>query len=86
MKSSLTSLRNIGQKSARWLETVGIHSPDELYELGPVEAYKLVKSAYPQQVSLNMLYALQGAVLDLPWNELPPGLLEKLKQEIAESG
>lgn len=85
MKTSFTSLKNIGPKSARWLESVGIHSPDELCELGPVEAYKLVKSAYPQQVSLNMLYALQGAVLDLPWNELPPVLLEKLLLQVADS-
>lgn len=83
METSLTSLKNIGPKSAKWLESVGIHTPDKFYELGPVEAYKLVKSAYPQQISLNMLYALQGAYMDLPWNELPPDLVEQLKQEVA---
>ena len=84
MKSSLTSLRNIGPKSARWLESVGIHSPEELFDLGPVESYKRVKSAYPQEVSLNMLYTLQGAVMDLPWNELPPDIKHKLNREVAE--
>jgi DNA transformation protein len=84
MKSSLTSLRNIGRKSASWLESVGIQSPEELFDLGPVEAYKRLKSARPNEVSLNMLYALQGAILDLPWNELPPDVKDKLKREVAE--
>ena len=77
-------MRNIGSNSARWLESVGICSPEELFDLGPVEAYKRVKSAYPQEVSLNMLYALQGAIMDLPWNEIPPDIKEKLKCEATE--
>lgn len=75
---------NIGEKSARWLESVGIHSPEDLYDMGAAEAYKRVKSAYPDLVSLNMLYALQGALLDLPWNELPADIIEKLQKEVAE--
>lgn len=74
---------NIGEKSARWLESVGIHSPEDLYDMGAVEAYKRVKLAYPDLVSLNMLYALQGALLDLPWNELPADIVEKLQKEVA---
>jgi hypothetical protein len=30
-----------------------------------------------------MLYALQGALLDLPWNELPADIIEKLQKEVA---
>jgi hypothetical protein len=75
---------NIGEKSARWLESVGIHSPDDFFDLGPLETFKRVKEAYPDLVSMNMLYVLQGAYMDLPWNELPEDIVEKLKKEFAE--
>lgn len=82
--TSLISLRNIGERSAQWLVSVGINSPENLYEIGVVEAYLRVKTAYPDQVSLNMLYALQGAILELPWNELPEELKEDLRLQVGE--
>lgn len=78
--TSLRSLKNIGDTTAVWLNAVGIHSEDDLIELGPVEAYRRVKDAFPEKATLNLLYALQGALLDLPWNELPPDLKAKLKR------
>jgi DNA transformation protein len=78
-------LRNLGPKSTHWLVSVGIASMDDLYDLGAVEAYRRVKAAYPQQVSLNMLWGLQGAMLDLPWNELPPEMKKKLLEELERS-
>ena len=82
--TSLTSLKNIGPKSARWLQAVGIHTAENLDEIGVVEAYRRVKDAFPGQVSLNMLWALQGAVLNIPYTEIPEGLKEKLKAEVGE--
>lgn len=73
---------NIGPKSAQWLEAVGIRTDDDLEELGAVEAYRRVKAAFPDKVSLNMLWGLQGVLLDLPWNELPPEMKEKLRREV----
>ena len=72
--ASLASLRNIGPKSTQWLKSVGIQTAEDLSEVGAVEAYLRVKAAYPDKVSLNMLYALQGALIGLPWNELPPDI------------
>jgi DNA transformation protein len=77
--SNLTSLRNIGPQSATWLESVGIKSTDDFFEVGVEEAYRKVRAAYPEKVSLNMLYALQGALLDLPWNELPEEMKSQLR-------
>ena len=82
--ASLTTLRNIGTRSAQWLDSVGIHTPEDLYDVGVVDTYLRVKTAYPEQVSLNMLFALQGAVLDLPWNELPVELKEDLRRQVGE--
>lgn len=82
--ASLISLRNIGPKSAQWLKAVGIQTAEDLSDIGAAEAYLRTKAAFPDKVSLNMLYALQGALLDLPWNELPPDLALKLRSEAGE--
>jgi len=70
MNRPLLSLRNLGPVSVPWLEAVGVRSGDDLARVGPVEAYLRAKAAYPERVTLNLLYALQGALLDLPWNKL----------------
>jgi hypothetical protein len=82
--ATLTSLKNIGKTSAAWLESVGIKTAEDLYEFGVVEAYRRVKTAYPEQVTLNMLYALQGALLDLHWKEVPPEMKTALLQQVGE--
>jgi len=75
-------VKNIGPQSKQWLADVGIHTIDDVVELGVVATHKRVKAAYPQKVSLNLLYALQAALLDLPWNELPRDIKEELKQQV----
>ena len=75
-------MKNMGPKSSEWFASVGIHTLDDVVRLGVVETYKRVKAAYPEKVSLNLLYGLQAALLDLPWNELPPDLKEELKRQV----
>ena len=75
-------MKNMGPKSSEWLASIGIHTLDDVAELGVVETYKRVKAAYPKKVSLNLLYGLQAALLDLPWNELPPDIKEELKKQV----
>ena len=77
-------LLNIGPKSTQWLEAVGIRTEEDLEELGAVEAYRRVKAAFPGRVSLNLLWGLQGALLDLPWNELPPEMKDRLIGELVD--
>ncbi len=79
--TDLTDLKNIGRTSAARLESVGVCTAQDLSNLGAVESYRRVKSAYPDKVTLVMLYALQGALLDLHWNDLPPGMKESLKKQ-----
>jgi hypothetical protein len=75
-------MRNMGPKSKEWLASVGVNSLDDVAELGVVETYMRVKAAYPEKVSLNLLYGLQAALLDLPWNELPPDIKAELKRQV----
>jgi len=77
-------MKNIGPKSSEWLASIGIHTLDDVAALGVVETYKRVKTAYPEKVSLNLLWGLQAALLDIPWNELPPDIKEQLRKEAGE--
>ena len=78
-------MKNMGPKSRGWLASVGVHSLDDVANLGVVETYRRVKAAYPEKVSLNLLYGLQAALLDLPWNELPTDIKEELKKQVDDS-
>lgn len=77
-------MRNLGPKSKQWLASIGVHTLDDVAKLGVVETYKRVKAAYPEKVSLNLLYGLQAVLLDIPWNELPPDIKFELKRQVEE--
>lgn len=63
-------IRNVGPKSAAWLRQVGIRSLQDLRDAGPVAVYLKVKRA-GFRPSLNLLYAMEGALLDCHWQEVP---------------
>jgi DNA transformation protein and related proteins len=63
-------LRNIGPKSAAWLRQVGLRTEEDLRAIGALEAFVRVKRA-GFKPSLNLLYALEGALLDCHWQEIP---------------
>ncbi len=68
---------NLGEKSAQMLQSADIHSAEELARLGAVEAYLQVKQC-GIAVSLNLLYAIEGALTDTHWNQLDPGTRDAL--------
>lgn len=79
MASDLLDLKNIGPASVRQLRDVGIEDAAALRKLGALDAYRRLKHAFPREVSLVMLYALEGAVRGCHWNHLPPGVKEQLR-------
>lgn len=78
-------MKNMGPKSREWLASVGVHTLDDVANLGVVETYKRVKTAYPEKVTLNMLWGLQAALLGIRWDELPPDIKSELKRQVEES-
>lgn len=68
-QSELELLPNIGRVTAGWLHDAGIRTAQDLEVVGPVEAWWRVKAVYPNQVTLVLLYALQGALLGIHWND-----------------
>lgn len=67
--SPIADLPNLGPKSAQMLNACGISSAERLRELGAVRAYAMVKQAH-ESASLNLLWALEGALTGLPWQEV----------------
>jgi DNA transformation protein and related proteins len=63
-------LRNVGPKSAAWLRQVGLRTREDLASVGAVDAFMRVKRA-GFKPSLNLLYALEGALCDCHWQEVP---------------
>jgi DNA transformation protein len=72
-------LRNIGPKSAAWLRQVGLRTRADLEAAGALEAFMRVKRA-GFKPSLNLLYALEGALLDCHWQEVSESRRSELVQ------
>lgn len=81
---STADLRNIGPKSAAWLRQVGLRTRDDLDQAGVVGAFLKIKRA-GFKPSMNLLYALEGALLGCHWQEVPTERREQLVAE-AEAG
>lgn len=64
--ADISSLPNLGPKSQQMLITAGICSIDALKKMGAVRAYLQVK-ATGAPASLNLLWAIEGAVSGLHW-------------------
>jgi DNA transformation protein len=68
--SAPLKLRNIGPKSAAWLRQVGLRTEEDLRAIGALEAFMRVKRA-GFKPSLNLLYALEGALMGCHWQDVP---------------
>jgi DNA transformation protein len=65
-----TKLRNIGPKGMAWLRQTGVRTLEDLQAVGALAAYVRVRRA-GFKPSLNLLYALEGAILDCHWQQIP---------------
>ena len=79
----IAAMRNIGPRSAQWLAEAGIVTERDLRRIGPVAAYTKVEANHPSSATLNLLWALQGALLDMTWTELPDAVKAELKRDLA---
>jgi DNA transformation protein len=81
----LSELRNIGPTIAARLREVGIETEDDLARVGPLEAWRRVVEAQPGKTIpvCYYLYSLQGALLDLHWNNLPDEVKRELDEGVA---
>jgi len=66
---SFAELANLGPKSEKMLAAAGITSLEQLRKLGAVAAYAKVKRT-GSNASLNLLWALEGALSGMHWQEV----------------
>lgn len=70
MKEPVEKIRNIGPKSMAWLRQTGVRTLVDLQAVGALAAFVRIKRA-GFRPSLNLLYALEGAILGCHWQEIP---------------
>ena len=80
----LTDLQNIGKKLASRLNEVGIHSEDDLHQVGAAGAHRLIKKKYPNETLpvCYYLYSFEGALTGKHWDEIGAHRKQQLKAEI----
>lgn len=75
----LTKLPNIGDNLAHQLAEVGISTSEELKQLGSKEAWLRIKNI-DSSACINRLYALEGAIENIPKKLLNDDIKTDLKE------
>jgi len=79
-------LRNIGPVMAKKLVNAGIDSPVKLREIGAKKAFLALhkKGQFCGKYNAAYLYALEGAIRDRDWREIPESLKNEYKEYAAK--
>jgi DNA transformation protein len=82
--NSLQGAKNIGSTILKRLNEVGIYSLADLAELTSVKAYRKICEQNPGKTFpvCYYLYSLEGALLDLHWDNLPEDLKKDLRKKV----
>jgi DNA transformation protein and related proteins len=75
----LTEMPNIGKVVAEKLCQVGITTPEELKAIGTEQAFIRLQTI-DETACLSMLQALEGAIQEIRWHNLPKERKEELKE------
>lgn len=73
-------MRNLGPASARLLAEIGIRDERSLRALGAAEAFRRLRFESPAPPSLNLLWAMQGAIDGRDWRSLTAEEKARLKR------
>lgn len=77
----ISELKNLGPKSTEMLKKIGINTRADLEDAGAVDCYLILKNQ-GFNVNLNMLYALEAALLDIHITELGTDIKQHLQAAI----
>ncbi|RZM81722.1 TfoX/Sxy family DNA transformation protein [Leptolyngbya iicbica] len=77
----MTQIRNVGKVSRQWLAEIEIYSLHELQACVSVAAFEMIRQRHPK-VSLNLLWALEGAILDVDWRALSAAQKSALRWQL----
>jgi DNA transformation protein len=77
-------LLNVEPRIARWLEEVGIQTRADLERSGSVKVFKKLRAA-GFEPAFELLWALEGALLDVRGDRLAPEVRERLRRQAGRS-
>lgn len=78
----LTDMQGIGPKCDSLLRQVGISSPDQLRQLGAMEAYCRIIEETHFKPHIGLLFALVGAVENHSWQDVAQKDKARLRAEL----
>ena len=78
-ETKLIELKNIGASTVNILNSIGVRTQRDLQTIGSVQAYRRIRQR-GVHVSRALLYAMEGALLDIPWQSLDSALKVQLVQ------
>lgn len=79
----LKDLPNLRLATERMLKKAGIKSVEQLEEKGAVNAYKAIRDSHSAKVSIELLWALEGAINGTHWSVVPQSRREELKNALS---
>ena len=86
INSDLRKAKNIGTTIEKYLNEIGIFTLANLAETTSVKAFIKIREQHPEKTIpvCYYLYSLEGALLNLHWNDLPSELKEELKAKVKD--
>ena len=80
----LAELRNIGPTIENRLKEIGVRTRADLERVGAVNAYLRICANQANRALpiCYYLYSLQGALMELHWDDLPEGLKQELRSQV----
>ncbi len=79
----LKDLPNLRLATERMLKKAGIDSVEQLEEEGALNAYKAIQDTHASTVSLELLWALEGAINGTHWSVVPQSRREELMSALS---
>lgn len=78
----LKDLPNLRLATERMLKKAGIESVTDLHSKGALEAYKAIKQTHSSSISLELLWALEGAIEGKHWSVIPQSRRDELAKSL----
>jgi DNA transformation protein len=84
LSNNLKGAKNIGETIEKRLNEIGVFSLADLAQMTPVKAYQRISRQNPDKTFpvCYYLYSLQGALLDMYWDDLPKELKVELRKQV----
>lgn len=79
----LAHARNLGPRSAEMLADAGFLYLQDVRDVGVAECFRRVRMVRPK-VSLNLLWALEGALTDQDWRNISASRKRELKRAVED--